>query len=236
MAMIEINLLPKEYRKRSSFVTFDKKLLYVGAAAALLFLAVGATTIYQRYQLSDLDQLIVKAKIEENRYRQDLELIDGLTEVKGKILERLDAVEKLDRRRDFYVNMLEDLDRRIPEYLWMTAFSETPPQAPAAGDSVAAPAAAMNLGHAKIKGYAFSLNAIASFMIGLMKSDYFDDVQLGHTVQEPLLANVKAYNFEVTCDLNYDATDVMEDLEDVPEEDFRLSSTTSTAQEFGWVF
>jgi Tfp pilus assembly protein PilN len=234
--MIEINLLPKEYRKRSSLITFDKKLLYVGIGAAVLILAMGGTTIYQRYQLSSLDKLIVKARIEENRYRQDLELIDALTQVKSKILERLDAVEKLDRRRDFYVNMLEDLNHRIPEYVWMTSFGETSPQPAAEVDSAVAPETQTNVGHATIKGYAFSLNAIASFMIGLMKSEFFDNVQLGHTLQEPVLANVKAYNFELTCDLNYDATDVLEDLEDVPEEDFRLSPQTAAGQEFGWVF
>lgn len=235
--MIEVNLLPKEYRKRGNLVTLDKKLLYIGAVAALVILAIGATTIYQKYELSNLDKMIAKAKVEENRYRQDLEMIDALTEVKGKILERLDAVDRLDRRRDFYVSMMEDLGRRVPEYLWMTGFSETPPQMPAPGDtSQAAQAIDMSLGSARINGFAFNLNSIASFMIGLIKSDYFDNVQLGHTVQEDVLTEVTAYNFEITCELNYDATEVLDEFEDVPEEQFRLGSNAIAGPQFGWVF
>ena len=49
-----------------------------------------------------------------------------------------------------------------------------------------------------VEGYAYTLNSIASFFIGLMKSDYFDDVELAYAKQE-MLDEVSAYKFKISC-------------------------------------
>lgn len=236
--MIEINLLPKEFRKGGGLVAFDKRFLYIGIAAAIVFLAIGGITIYQKYQISTLDRLIAKARVEEDRYRDDLKLIDALTDVKGKILERLDAVDKLDRRRDYYVRLMEDLNHRVPEYLWLTGLTEDFPKPPPKPEPQKGKAAAKQqekepeptpdvmetFSHAKLEGYAFNLSAIGSFMIGLMKSDYFDNIHLGRTVYERAADKVDGYRFEITCDLNLEATETRDEIEGLPEEDFSLSA------------
>lgn len=236
--MIEINLLPKEFRKGGGLVSFDKRFLYIGVAAAIVLLAIGGITIYQKYQISTLDHLIAKAKVEEERYREDLELIDALTVVKEKILERLDAVDRLDQRRDYYVRLMQDLNYRVPEYLWLTGMNEEfrkPPKkdntkpkkelTPEEEAAVLAEAEMMeSFSHAKLEGYSFNLSAIGSFLIGLMKSDYFDNIHLGRTVYERTADNVDGYRFEITCDLNLEATETREEIEGLPEEDFSLSA------------
>ena len=121
--MLEINLLPKEYKRRGNVFNFDKSILYVGIAVAAFVIFLGGVTLYQRYQLSHMDKMIAKAKMEENRYKKDIAIIDALTEVKEKILARVDAIEKLDQRRDFYINLLEDLNEKIPEFLWLTSLT-----------------------------------------------------------------------------------------------------------------
>ena len=55
---------------------------------------------------------------------------------------------------------------------------------------------------AEIEGYAFTLNALASFMIKMMRSDYFDEVELVST-KEIELEEKKAYNFTVSCSVHY---------------------------------
>ena len=121
--MIEINLLPKEYKKRANVLSFDKKAIYAGVAAAALVVVMGGLTFYQSTQVGKLNKLITKARMEENRYKKDIAVIDALTEVKSKIMARVDAIEKLDQRRTFYISLLEDLNSRMPEYLWMTGFT-----------------------------------------------------------------------------------------------------------------
>jgi Tfp pilus assembly protein PilN len=227
--MIEINLLPKEYKKRTNVLSFDKKAIYAGIAAAALVVVMGGLTFYQSHQLSKLNRSITKARMEENHYKKDIAVIDALTEVKSKILARADAIEKLDQRRTFYLTLLEDLNSRMPEFLWMTEFTETPvggeptgasqpggkggPTKPQPGSAQAKPqpqqqpAAVVGgpiLGTAAIEGYAFSLNSIGSFIIGMMKSDFFRNVKLSRAVAQDV-GSVTAYDFRITCDLNYDA-------------------------------
>jgi Tfp pilus assembly protein PilN len=236
--MIEINLLPKEYRKRTNVLSFDKKALYAGIAAALLVVAMGALTFYQSAQMTKLNRLVTKARMEENRYKKDIAVIDALTEVKSKILARVDAIEKLDHRRTFYISLLEDLNSRIPEYLWMTSFMEIPagtdprgaaqpggrlkgaqpPKAASQPGAETAKAAVETtpgpmVGTAEIEGYAFSLNSVGSFIIGMMKSDFFKNVKLNRAVAEDV-GTVTAYTFKISCDLNYDAHLIQDDLID----------------------
>jgi Tfp pilus assembly protein PilN len=240
--MLEINLLPKEYRRRGNVLNFDKKFLYVGVAAAAFVIVLGGITFYQNHQVGRLQRMIAKARIEEGRYKNDIAIIDALTEVKEKILARVSAIEKLDQRRDFYIKLMEDLNTRIPEFLWMTSFSETPPStgapagqpgaptkpvsAPPGQNAAQQPAVAVDpaIGTATIQGYAHSLNAIGSFIIGLMKSDFFDNIKLNQAVAEDV-GSVTAYNFKITCNLHYDADLAKDQFEEMSDEDFDLSTT-----------
>lgn len=250
--MLEINLLPKEYRKRGNVLDFDKKFLYVGVAAAALVVVLGGITFYQTHQMGRLEKLIAKARVEEGRYKKDIAIIDALTEVKEKILARVSAIEKLDHRRDFYIKLLEDVNTRIPEFLWMTGFSETAPSVAAAAPATAAapgakppvppagqPAQAaattvdLSKGTAVIEGYAHSLNAVGSFIIGLMKSDFFDDVKLSRAVAEDI-GSVTAFNFKITCSLNYDADLIKDDFEESVDDELDLSSVNAYDNEYGF--
>ena len=245
--MIEINLLPKEYKKRGSVLSYDKKFLYAGVVAVAVMVVLAGLTFYQKQQLGQLEKLITKARAEEHRYKKDIAIIDALTEVKEKILARVSAIEKLDHRRSYYISMLEDLNGRIPEYLWMTGFSEAPQgavvaqgaaqpgrpqpgnqQAPARPNdaaSVDSATAAANpeKGNATIEGYAFSLNAIGTFIINLMKSDFFENIKLNRAVAEDV-GQVTAYNFKISCDLKYNAHMTTDEIPD-QQEGIHISST-----------
>ncbi len=252
--MLEINLLPKEYRRRGNVLNFDKKFLYVGVAAAALVIALGSITFYQNHQIGRMQKLIAKARIEEGRYKKDIAIIDALTEVKEKILARVEAIEKLDQRRDFYIKLMEDLNTRMPEFLWMTGFNESPPSfaaatpnqpgapvKPAGGAPPGQPGNAqaqtppvnLAVGTATIDGYSHSLSAIGSFIIGLMKSDFFDNVKLSKAVAEEV-GSVTAYNFRITCNLLYDADLAKDEFEEMSDEDFDLSSTVEDQDEYGF--
>ena len=60
--MIEINLLPKGYRKKAVSLSFGKTGFYAVAAAAGIILMLLAVTVYQKSQLASLDENIQKAK------------------------------------------------------------------------------------------------------------------------------------------------------------------------------
>lgn len=211
--MIEINLLPKELRKRSHGLRLPKTAWYVTVSvAALVVLVIGLTGV-QRYQLRTWNKRISQVKKQVALMKQDIQMVDALMEVKQKIVDRLSAIEELDRNRTSHIVMFEDLARRVPEYLWLTSFKEgktvqlgelslqpvSNPGSPVpAGKSQPAPTSTGQ--RTKIEGFAYSLNSIATFMIQMKKSNFFKNVEL-EFAREQSLENRPVYNFQLTCDL-----------------------------------
>ncbi|HDL01225.1 MAG TPA: hypothetical protein ENH23_03220 [candidate division Zixibacteria bacterium] len=213
---IEINLLPKNYKKKSLDFSLGKTGIYAVAAAAVIVIMLISVTIFQHYKMADLDTNIVKAKQRASMLQKDIQLVDALTEVKNKVKARMAAVERLDSHRSSWVRILENMARNIPEFVWLGRFEEKPivaeappkntkntknneqPKETPKKESYTAP----TVRTAEIEGYAFTLNSLASFMIKMMRSDYFDEVELINT-KEIKLEDKKAYNFTLSCNVHY---------------------------------
>jgi Tfp pilus assembly protein PilN len=219
--MIEINLLPKDYLKKSISFAFGKTGLYAVAAVVGITLMLIGVTFYQMHQLNKLEDNIAKARQRAAMLEKDIQLVDALTDVKGKITSRMVAVERLDSHRSTWVRILQDVARNVPEFVWLGRFTEE-----ALKDSVAQPgqegneqeteqqptvAATPTVHSAEVEGYAFTLNALASFMIKMMRSDYFDEVELVLS-DEVKFQDHKAYNFVLTCNLHYLSEEHLRDL------------------------
>lgn len=214
--MIEINLLPKAYRKKSFDFSFGKAGLYGVIAAAAVIVLLITLTFYQNYQLTRLDNDIAKARQRAAMLEKDIKLVDALIDVKTKISLRMNAVERLDSHRSAWVRILEDMARNIPEFVWMGKFNEiedkniTQPANQSNNKNQSSPPANTppTIGNiptvkpAKVEGYAFTLNALASFMIKMMRSDYFDEIEL-LTTENIELEEKKAYKFELSFNVHY---------------------------------
>ncbi|RKX21974.1 MAG: hypothetical protein DRP35_03075 [Candidatus Zixiibacteriota bacterium] len=219
--MIEINLLPKDYRKKSLSFSMGKTGVFAVAGGVGVVIMLFVVTLFQLNQISNLDENIQKAKQRASMLQKDIRVVDGLIDVKNKITQRMNAVEKLDSHRSSWVRIMEDMARNVPEFVWMQKFEDNGPKQ--AGTPVddeksknrrkkkekQAPSINENLNaevrNVKIEGYSFTLNALASFMINMMRSDYFDNVELTSTEEKKLdnQDNHKAYNFILTCDLHF---------------------------------
>ncbi len=211
-SFIEINLLPKNYKKKSLDFSLGKTGIYGVAAAVVIVIMLISVTVFQNYKMAELDENIVKAKQRASMLQKDIQLVDALTEVKNKVKARMSAVEKLDSHRSSWVRILENIARNIPEFVWIGEFREKPIQAKVENKktnnnkqtettqqtSYSSP----TVRSAEIEGYAFTLNALASFMIKMMRSDYFDEVELVRT-KEILLEEKKTYNFTISCNVHY---------------------------------
>ncbi len=214
--MIEINLLPKDYLKKSIDFSLGKAGFYAFGAAAGIILTLVVITFVQKHKLSVLGDKIEQARQKESMLQKDIRLVDGLNDVKQKITHRMKAVERLDSHRSSWVRVLEDVAGNIPEFVWLARFQEKRPEdakdAPkgkkaAAADKTdqaaePAPSANPSIQPAEVEGYAFTLNALASFMIKMMRSDYFDEVELV-TTNEVNIDEKKAYNFVLSFNVHY---------------------------------
>jgi Tfp pilus assembly protein PilN len=213
--MIEINLLPKELRKKRGVFSLKKTSAYFLGAGGVLIVLLIFITILQGIKVQSLNRKIADAQKRREELKESIRLVDALGEIKNKILQRLSAIESLDKNRSTWVDIMEDLSSKVPDYLWLSAFKETPPvvsptasippaQTGAADTAKAAQAQITPASHKKvtIEGYSFSLNSLATFMINLMRSDYFDNVELNY-IKLAELDKQKAYSFQLISDMLY---------------------------------
>lgn len=196
--MIEINLLPKELQHRRFGFTVDKNVITIlvgGLAIAGLLAAY--SFVFQTGKLRALNNDIVQAKAETEKYSEEIQKIEEISLKKTQILARMSAIQILDQNRSYWVTLLEDLVRRVPEYVWLTSVDQNPTTAAPAGAPAGAAASAAAT-KSTINGYSFSLNAFATFLVRLKKSDLFYNIELTSIKLEEN-DQAKAYSFKITC-------------------------------------
>jgi Tfp pilus assembly protein PilN len=204
--VIEVNLLPKGYRKKSFDLSLGKTGVYLASGAAGIILMMFGITFYQTNQISELEQNIDRARQRASMLQKDIQMVDALVDIKGKISSRMRTIDKLDSHRSSWVRILEDLGRNVPEFIWLSRFEEmTRDNNPADKSSERASEstyATPTVRQIEIEGYAFSLNSLASFMINMMRSDYFDEVELT-SIDEVTFGEQAAYDFVISGNLHY---------------------------------
>lgn len=201
MSMIQINLLPKEFRKKTGSLSIGKTGYYAIGAVAGVILTIAAISFFQMAQLRELDEKMEIAKFRTQQLRKDIAVVDALIDVKEKIVKRMEAIDKLDQHRTVWVRILEDVSRRIPEFMWLSVFNEEGTKAPVS-DTTSKAQAQPTTRPVKIEGYAFTLNSLANFMIKIMRSNFFSDIEMAST-EEVQFQEQKAYTFKINATLHY---------------------------------
>ena len=201
--LVEINLLPKSYRKSDGNFKFGKAELIGLAVVSAVILTMFAVTWTMNAKMETLQRDIDDARRRTAQLQQDIRLVDGLTDMKRKIAERMQAVEKLDRHRSSWVHIMQDLTRRVPDFVWLASFKEVGPSVNAADTtSQALTHEGLPIKKVEIEGYSFTLNAVAAFMIKMMRSHFFEEIDLVYA-NETTFDDKRAFNFKLTTDLHY---------------------------------
>jgi type IV pilus assembly protein PilN len=208
MAKIEINLLPRELRKGRPGISFDKSLTLIVGLAVVLVIAFVGINVFQSMKLKALNNKIAEAQRRAEELRKNIELVDALTDVKDKVLQMMSAIEALDRSRAVWVRVLEDLTMRVPDYLWLSLLEEEESQIAAVPDSgvdsttLVSQAASPAQKRVTMEGYSYSLNGLASFLIELIGSPYFKNMELQY-VKRAEVEERKTFTFQLVGDLYY---------------------------------
>ena len=208
MAKIEINLLPRELRKRRPGFSLDKNLTLIAGLAVVLVVAFVGVNVFQSMKLKALNNKIAEAQRRAEELRKNIELVDALTDVKDKVLQRMSAIEALDRNRAVWVSVMEDLAERVPDYLWLSLLQEEEAQVAAVPDSAVDSTAIKSLPSSPaqkrvtMEGYSYSLNSLASFLIELIGSPYFKNMELQY-VKRAEVEERKTFTFQLVGDLYY---------------------------------
>ena len=159
--MIRINLLPREdvpvqrNLKLPDMSTF--------APLVLVVIAVGVVAIlglYQGQKIANLEQTIVEEEAESRRLAPEIAKIKRLDQQRQSLNRRLEVIGNLDRDRYFRVHLLDELNRALPDHLWIERFEDQ------GGDLYA------------MEGVTFSNFLVCDLLQNLDRSPYFTRVTL----------------------------------------------------------
>lgn len=183
--MIRINLMPQDARKarRAAAFKIDRTRVIPVAGLALAVIACSSTMMLQGARLTTLEKDVSEARAECEQYKRTIALIDEMVIKETELNRRLALVEQLDRNRFKTVRVLDEVARRVPRYMWLTAMKN------------------LTQDRVSFDGYAFSNLIVSDLMSSLDKSQLFQDTELT-VVKRQLVDGQNAVSFTVTSTVN----------------------------------
>ena len=159
--MIRINLLPREEMPAKSRIQMP----HVGTFAPLVLVLIAAAIIsgayiFQSQQIGALEEVIAEEEAEARRLAPEIAKIKRLNQQRQSLNNRLDVITRLDADRYFRVHLMDELNRNVPEHMWLTRFEDI------GGDLYA------------VEGVTFSNFLISDFLQNISQSPYFSGVNL----------------------------------------------------------
>jgi len=182
--MIKINLLPRGLRERKRGISKGTIYLILGCVGVILILFV--LLQYQKFKLRNVNKSIAIAQRETTRLAPQIRLVEELERLKTGVEERMRAIEELDKNRAFWIKLLERFGVAIPDNLWLTSFKES-------GDG--------DTPQVIIEGESYSLNNLATLMLRLGYTPFFDNVEL-NWVKQSQQKERKTFSFQLACNLS----------------------------------
>lgn len=154
--MIRINMLPHE-RKKTSVVTIE-----LIAAGALIFVVVVGVAIWSHYLDTVMEEKVATIETKEQQVQELQVIIDQVLKYEAdvqRLENKVNTIKELKNNQTGPVKMLDELNRRLPEDIWLTNLRT-------AGNLVT------------IRGFGLSQTSIGDFMSSLDTSPYFNEIRL----------------------------------------------------------
>ncbi len=159
--MIRINLLPREELPKQNSIKLPQVGAFAPLAIVLVAVAViGAAHFHQTKQIAALNETIAEEETESRRLAPEIAKIKRLNKQRKDLNDRLDVITELDRDRYFRVHLMDELNRSLPDNMWLTRFEDV------GGD------------HYQVEGVTFSNFLISDFLQSITNSPWFASVDL----------------------------------------------------------
>ena len=182
--MIRINLLPQEEKQARKSFAFKRP---SGMLVPLALLGTGVTVVvacvvHQQAQVQSLTHDLKHVESEITRLAPEVALVDRLSKERSELDLRLSVIDQLSEKRFYAVRLMDELDKAVPDYLWLTSAQQTGP------DQLA------------IEGVTFSNLIIADYMTRLDRSPYFAGIDLTQA-ERGLIEERDVVKFKLTSKL-----------------------------------
>jgi len=159
--MIRINLLPREEIPTRRNIQLPQLGNLAPVVVVLVVIAaLAAVSVYQNRKITDLETIIAEEELESRRLAPEIAKIKRLNQQREDLNSRLDVITRLDRDRYFRVHLMDELNRSLPEHMWLTRVEDI------GGDRYA------------VEGVTFSNFQVSDFLQNLDRSPYFTGINL----------------------------------------------------------
>ncbi len=159
--MIRINLLPHDEQPKKSRIQIPQLNTFAPLAIVLVAsVVIAGAHVHQSKQISALKVTIAEEEAESRRLAPEIAKIKRLNKQRKDLNDRLDVITDLDRDRYFRVHLMDELNRSLPEHMWLTRFEDI------GGDRY------------QVEGVTFSNFLISDFMQSITTSPWFSAVDL----------------------------------------------------------
>jgi Tfp pilus assembly protein PilN len=186
--MIRINLLKPEAKEIKEGPPLPgpevraKKAFPLATVVILLIIAVLAAAFFlQKRMISQERTSLEAAQAEKTKLQYVTAKLDELEKQKGLYQRKIDLISELKAKQDTAVRIMDELSRRLPEWVWLTEVSFQ-------GQLV------------QLRGNALSNNLIADYIFNLQNCPHFANINLVSSTQETS-RNTQFLEFLLT--LNY---------------------------------
>lgn len=185
---IEINLLPVEYRVHRKKVEIKREIAYplIGIVIIAFGLVLYTAWIKNTITLLHNDIKLVQGTIEKNRPIQN-EIVKLKTD-KRTIQEKIKALELIDVNREKWVNLMEEISGRIPDFTWLVSIKEDGGEVPVI----------------HLEGRTYSFPEVANYMSNLKNCAFVLNVDLSQI--EQIDKKNKIFRFSISCKINPEAS------------------------------
>lgn len=183
--MIRINLLPvraaqKKEKLRGQLIVVVLSVVVVSLACAGAYLHINMKVDAERAEVNRKQGEIsaLKKKIGE---------VGRFKKLQAELKDKLEILDKLKKGRSGPARYLDELNKIVPDKLWLTEFTEK-------GGTVS------------VKGVALSEKKVAEFMRNLTASEFFGGVDLVQTAQKSQ-QGLKLQDFQLKFQVTYNQKD-----------------------------
>lgn len=179
--MIRINLLPREEVARRRKVALPN----LGNFAPLVLLlaalgGIGTAHQLQTQRIDDLKAIIADEETEARKLAPEIAKIKRLNQQRQDLNDRLDVITRLDSDRYFRVHLMDELNRSLPDNMWLTRFEEI------GGGSFA------------VEGVTFSNFLVSDFLQNISGSPWFAGIDL-LVAEKGAIGDVPVVKFKATA-------------------------------------
>jgi type IV pilus assembly protein PilN len=175
--MIKINLLPVRAAQKKEKLRAQMSILVLSLVAVTII--CGSEYLRMMAKIDAKKDEISAVENEINQLKKQIGEVSRYQKLQGDLTKKLEILQILKDGRSGPVHLLDELNKALPEKLWLTGYS-------ALGNSI------------KIEGIGADESVVASFMERLGTSPYYGQVEL-NGISQVVMNQVKLQKFTLSC-------------------------------------